>query len=673
MNGLHLASLISVNMFVLVIIFSLKYPYDDGKCSKLSVQDQCLAEKMYNGDSFCTWVDRNVWTGCYRVNELFDITTLTLIAGLHLLLVAPLEAFINFSFDKFLYPPLINTLKIKNECSNVYDDDFTNDLRPVVPAIESSLAQNGKRFFKKRTVINMNVMTEFLDLRKKAFDVLQINTNEKQDFNNIGVKDYDDFVVSFNAYRSDLSEQKRIELDGRWTAMLNHHYHIDANHFITFKDEQMLKDEIEKTHLTCDQIFLHMKHSLAYTAGGELMKLFLLDILGRDTSDAVIFKQIIDKELRPEIAVSRILKYTFVALILLMNLYFMYATTLYSKGTSYDWQFNWVQLFVINIGFDIMIGQPFKVYLLQYIIPMSINDKIFLVKKTIDNLVRVIIKNSKYIRSKKLNLFSVSDYFFISSRIASRRPDLLESFFVLSYRSPFPTKQLQHEIPRSSTHDNKNSYQFGKNRLYGIMTMINIILNGIKSLIFTLAVSPSLIQNLVLDIIKPLFPLGVIIMCYNIQQYKLLYICVGVLALILLYLIYRGYKFKDRILPLNNTEVHDDHVMYDDYYDKVKMPPAPMNPGTYPSHILDDEKADDGGHRNAPPPKNPGEHPMLFFQTVEIPSLTADDSLIANDTTEKVDIKTAAQLTAHLKNIENQLFNDSSESSDDSDSNDSFL
>jgi hypothetical protein len=342
---------------------------------------------------------------------------------------------------------------------------------------------------------------------------------------------------------------------------------------------------------------------------------------------------------------------------------------LYSKGTTYEWQFNWLKLFVINIGFDLFVGQPFKVYIIQYLIPISVSEHVQLVKNTLDNLVTMIMKNTKY-RSKKLSLFSASDYFFISTRLAKKRPDLIESFFVLSYRSPYPTKQLLRD-PLNSGSDHTYGLHLKQTTPYGVMNALILVLNVIKSGIFQLAIAPSLIQEFVLDIVKPLLPVGLVIMYYNIGL-NVLYFCAGIILLVLVYFFYKRQQSKRTVLPVHDTDVHGNDTMYDDYYDNLKVPPPPMNPGSYPSHILDDEKANEESNEEstsarAPPPNNQGSHPILLQK--KLISDSNDTPIINHNIENEVTIKTSAQLTAHLVQLEYDLFDVSSESS----SEDSFF
>jgi len=408
MNGFHFASLVSASMFVLAVIFHLKYPSDNGKCSKYSLKHECLSEKIYNGQSLCTWVSRDVWTGCFHQEQDFDLGSLTFIAALQFLLLSPLCAMITFIFDRFIYAPLLSHFNEQKR----KEAELLSDFIPISPP---SLSSSSSPINKKPVIKTINFDNNFLDMRRRVFEVFQtsrslpIDSNSNSNSNNSVVKDYSSFISSFNDYRNGLSDQKKILLDQKWSSVFQKDYRVSKKGTVTFRNSSHIIEELDSTGLEGELIYHHLKHSTTNTIGTELIKLFLLDILGRHSKDAKIFSSIIEKELRSEVAVSRGVKYLFIIIMIILNLYFLYATMLYSKGTGYNWQYHWVILFIVNICFDLGIGQPLTIYIKQYFIPITIKDTILHVRDTLDSLISMILKNSKY-RSKKLNLFSVRYY-----------------------------------------------------------------------------------------------------------------------------------------------------------------------------------------------------------------------------------------------------------------------
>ena len=255
----------------------------------------------------------------------------------------------------------------------------------------------------------------------------------------------------------------------------------------------------------------------------------------------------------------------------------------------------------------------------------------------------------------------ISDYFFISSRLALKRPEMIESYFILSYRSPYPSNQFNtnNETIRSSI------------RPHGVLGSLTLLYNVIKAAFFRIALAPAIVQDIILDFLKPLIPVGAVFIYLNIERVRLLYVCVGVIGIIIIISIYYCCMKSSRVLPINNTG--DDHdIMYNDHYESLKMPPPPKNPGTYPTS-LDDEKADDGqSRRQAPPPNSIGSHPILVQKILvkKTDEVEASNNNNDNNVTPESNPNTAALLSAHLAKVSAQLFDNdddrSSLSSDDS-------
>ena len=357
MNGFHFASLISANMFVIAVIFSLKYPTNNGKCEKYSLKDDCLSEKMYDGQSFCTWVSRNVWTGCYRQPNEFDLNSLTFIAVLQFVLLSPVCSLITLIFDRFIYPPLLSEFfEQKRKETELLNDFILIPPSSSFPSRSSSSSSSSSSSVKneKPIIKTINLVNDFIANKRKVFEAFHTSRSLRIDCSSTNtVRDYKRFLSSFNNYRNGLSDEKKMLLDNNWSSIFHHHYSIDKNGMVTFTNSNVIVNALDNTEIDSNRIYDHLKHSTANTIGTELIKLFLIDVLGRHSNDAKIFNTIIEKEFKSEIAISRGLKYFFIIMIIVLNLYFLYATMLYSKGTGYDWQYHWVVLLVINICFDL--------------------------------------------------------------------------------------------------------------------------------------------------------------------------------------------------------------------------------------------------------------------------------------------------------------------------------
>jgi hypothetical protein len=100
----------------------------------------------------------------------------------------------------------------------------------------------------------------------------------------------------------------------------------------------------------CDSLCKRTKDSPLSVAGAELIKYFLLDLLGRDTIEARIFNRTIQKDLKPVLVIPRFLKFFIIFLMILLNGYFVFASILYGRDKPSGWQWNWMTAFLSNTG-----------------------------------------------------------------------------------------------------------------------------------------------------------------------------------------------------------------------------------------------------------------------------------------------------------------------------------
>jgi hypothetical protein len=100
-----------------------------------------------------------------------------------------------------------------------------------------------------------------------------------------------------------------------------------------------------------ESLFKNTKNSPLSVAGAEIIMHFLLDMLGRDTIEAKIFKRTIQKDLRPVLVMPRFLKFFVIFLTVLINAYFIFGSILYGQNKPSGWQVNWITAFISNTGY----------------------------------------------------------------------------------------------------------------------------------------------------------------------------------------------------------------------------------------------------------------------------------------------------------------------------------
>jgi len=90
-------------MFVLAILFDLRYPIDDGSCVGNTTESQCLERSSAFG-TYCTWgsISDGSSSKCSFQEQEVTLMSIIILGWLQLIISAPLKAFINFVFDTII-------------------------------------------------------------------------------------------------------------------------------------------------------------------------------------------------------------------------------------------------------------------------------------------------------------------------------------------------------------------------------------------------------------------------------------------------------------------------------------------------------------------------------------------------------------------------------------------
>ena len=111
----------------------------------------------------------------------------------------------------------------------------------------------------------------------------------------------------------------------------------------------------------------------------------------------------------------------------LLNFYFVYGSILYGRNKDSRWQYKWIAAFLLNLLIDIAYNGILEVIMISYVIPVSIIDETNVMKKKLDQLIQDIASKKDSIIDSDNTTFSVTDYLFVSSNVAKKRPDIPES------------------------------------------------------------------------------------------------------------------------------------------------------------------------------------------------------------------------------------------------------
>lgn len=186
-------------------------------------------------------------------------------------------------------------------------------------------------------------------------------------------------------------------------------------------------------------------------AGLELMHLFMIDLLGRTTSSAIIFRNKFNEDFESLEVISWIRKYLSIALVLGLNGFFIYFTLLKGVSRGMGWQYTFLQTVLVQFAIDVALFETIECLWLHYVVPESVRHDVYRAVNVLQTIAdeAAVWKADEESTSARPSTaaaakgagaeeFNAPQYFFVSHSLAEMRPKLLESQIVLNYRNAFP-------------------------------------------------------------------------------------------------------------------------------------------------------------------------------------------------------------------------------------------
>lgn len=181
----------------------------------------------------------------------------------------------------------------------------------------------------------------------------------------------------------------------------------------------------------------------AANAGLELMHLFVIDLLGRTTRSAAIFRNKFNQDFEHLHVISMYVKYAAIALIVLLNAFFVYFVLLKGMSKGYQWQWQFLQIVLIQFFMEVCLFETVECLWLHYVVPESVRMDVEKAVAVLQELAKKVTAARPTVadiedRGFRQKFFNAPNYLFVSNHLAQSRPDLLESRIVLTYHNHFP-------------------------------------------------------------------------------------------------------------------------------------------------------------------------------------------------------------------------------------------
>lgn len=178
-----------------------------------------------------------------------------------------------------------------------------------------------------------------------------------------------------------------------------------------------------------------------FSAGVELMHTFMIDLLGRKTKAAKIFRQKFSEDFERLSLVSQNFKYFAIAAIFAANGFFIFYILLRGVEKGLTWQFRFMVSVIVQLSIEVFLFETLEIFWLQFVVPESVREdvkKALAVLEIISQNTQSLLVSRKHAHEFHGERFDAPTYFFISKKFSKLRPELPESAICLAYRNYYP-------------------------------------------------------------------------------------------------------------------------------------------------------------------------------------------------------------------------------------------
>lgn len=482
---LKLLSLQTLSLFLLALLYDMNYPSDDDSCEPLSA-DECLNRQHSIGTgSYCKWDSTCKYSDPQYSSKaaLFFFVIVMLVTSM---LMEPLNCVFQWlSFpnetpqrrskrlkrnQRHHHRPLdtsgVNLSFLgssgKKALSPMHQDAVTNGMlyliakpKPTVmaedeasafiklmqsTALTAISARTVQMVEYKQRLLQQALLTDTRSAETAAapgaapsspaptagkMDAVLIKLNEhviKQLFRA--------FKSDLNLQRSVLSAEQRVLFDEQWCLNNNGNFHFPR--------------QIEATLLSVDtEVTRRCEHLTVANdrdVGLELLQLFVVDLLGRNTPAGCIFVTKCSDDFERVIMVNKFLKLLLVVLIMLINILFIYFSIHIGLTKGLHWQTDYVRAWIAQCVLDGLLFETLFILWMQCALPYCIKQQVQKAYGVLQRNLQQLYDDANSHAMGGLVCCNAPEYLFVSHRMANVFPDLLESSIVRCYSSPLPVR-----------------------------------------------------------------------------------------------------------------------------------------------------------------------------------------------------------------------------------------
>lgn len=233
----------------------------------------------------------------------------------------------------------------------------------------------------------------------------------------------------------------------------------DDNPFVHHTEKDVAEDVLA-AHLLATSTLDRLQHLPTFIIGPELMKLFLLDMIGRHTARAKLFEFLISSPSASSSTLSSFrvitpsIKGMLIAITLTIAFLALVSCVYIASDKTIQWQRTWALAAGAFVMSDFFISSTLESIVCHYLIPQSLASLCQGVKHDLHKLLCDIFSRLRgrnatryYSWQRRLDIeniirsppFSATHHLYASTMLAWKFPYLLESAIILSYMNHLPS------------------------------------------------------------------------------------------------------------------------------------------------------------------------------------------------------------------------------------------
>jgi hypothetical protein len=252
---------------------------------------------------------------------------------------------------------------------------------------------------------------------KRDFDSVYKSLSVKNDFMN-------EFLNNIDKQRQQLTLLQKQFFDNKWGITEE----SLRSKILPDGAEEQIRNEIEHVMNKKKEKISKLKIATREHIGLELLHLFILDLLGRDTPAAYIFKTKSEEDFRHAQVVTKKFKIVLSIFVVVLNIFFSYYSILHGYQKGLHWQRSYLAGCISQLLIEIFLFETVECIWIQFIIPNLVFSEV----QRACNLLSETVNELSLSHSNSANklFLNVPDYLFLSTNVAKAFPELMESVII---------------------------------------------------------------------------------------------------------------------------------------------------------------------------------------------------------------------------------------------------